>query len=109
MLAWGVEFGVKPQRSPLGDLLAPFALLKVLAPTYNPWKVFYRMGLNEFLAAYGVRDPSSWTASPYGLAVHEGAHLDALGRKVMFRRSFWDVILGRWGSEARKCPKVTIF
>ena len=34
-------------------------------------KVFYRMGLNEFLAACGVREPS-WAASPHGLAVHEG-------------------------------------
>ena len=51
--------------------LALFAFLKLFAPTYNPWQVFYQRGLKEFLAACGVREPSSWIASAYALEVHE--------------------------------------
>ena len=54
--------------------LALFALLKVFAPRYNPWKVFYRMGLKEFLAACGVHEPSS-IPSPHGLEFNEGVGL----------------------------------
>ena len=38
-----------------------FALLKILAPRYDPWALFYEKGLNEYLAACGVHDPEDDT------------------------------------------------
>ena len=43
--------------------VALFALLKMFAPGYNPSDLFYRKGLREFLAACGVRQPSSSTVA----------------------------------------------
>ena len=42
-----------------------------LAPRYDPWALFYRKGLKEFLAACGVRGPSS-SAPPQGGVADEG-------------------------------------
>ena len=39
--------------------LALFGLLKTVAPRYDPWLLFYRRGLKEFLAACGVHEPSA--------------------------------------------------
>ena len=52
--------------------LALFALLKMLAPDCDPWDLFYRKGLQEFLAACGVRQPSTSTQTQDGVLV-EGA------------------------------------
>ena len=52
--------------------VALFALLKLFAPGYDPWHLFYRKGLREFLAACGVHEPSCATPSQDG-AVHEVA------------------------------------
>ena len=46
--------------------LALFALLKTFAPCYNPWYLFYRMGLKEFLSACGVHEPSPKSGSTGG-------------------------------------------
>ena len=46
--------------------LALYALLKTFAPGYNPWYLFYRMGLKEFLAACGVHEPSPKSGSTGG-------------------------------------------
>ena len=51
--------------------LALFALLKMFAPRYHPWLLFYRRGLKEFLAACGVHEPSA-SAAPCGAVVAEG-------------------------------------
>ena len=55
--------------------MALFALLKTFAPGYNPWYLYYRMGLEEFLAACGVHEPSpsSWSTGGCPLVLHEGA------------------------------------
>ena len=42
--------------------LGLFALLKTFAPGHNPWYVFHRMGLKEFLAKCGVHEPPSNTS-----------------------------------------------
>ena len=64
--------------------LALFALLKMLAPRYDPWDLFYRRGLKEFLAACGIHDPSSATPLQDGVA-DEGADEGADGsRRVIF-------------------------
>ena len=51
--------------------LAFFALLKLFAPGFNPWMLFYKKGLREFLAACGVHEPSA-SAAPCGAVVAEG-------------------------------------
>jgi hypothetical protein len=51
--------------------LALFALLKMLAPRYDPWALFYMKCLTKFLAACGVRGPSS-SAPPQGGVADEG-------------------------------------
>ena len=51
--------------------LALFALLKLLAPGFSPWMLFYKKGLREFLAACGVHEPSA-SAAPCGAVVAEG-------------------------------------
>ena len=55
--------------------VALFALLKTFAPGYNPWYLYYRMGLNEFLAACGFHEPSPSSCSTGGcpLVLHEVA------------------------------------
>ena len=55
--------------------VALFALLKTFAPGYNPWYLYYRMGLKEFLAACGVHEPSpsSWSTGGCPLVLHEDA------------------------------------
>ena len=55
-LAVAKRRGCKPR-------LALFALLKLFAPGYDPSDLFYRKGLREFLAACGVRQPSSSTVA----------------------------------------------
>ena len=57
--------------------LALFALLKSFAPGYQPSDLFYRKGLREFLAACGVRGPSTTTLSQDRVVVEgsgEGPH-----------------------------------
>ena len=51
--------------------LALFALLKLLAPGFSPWMLFYKKGMREFLAACGVHEPSA-SAAPCGAVVAEG-------------------------------------
>ena len=52
--------------------MALFALLKIFAPRYDPWYLFYKTGLRELLIACGVRQPSSSTQAQDG-ADDEGA------------------------------------
>ena len=52
--------------------VALFALLKIFAPRYDPWYLFYKTGLRELLIACGVRQPSSSTQAQDG-ADDEGA------------------------------------
>ena len=57
--------------------MAFFALLKMFAPRYDPWDLFYRKGLKEFLAACGVRGTSCDTQAQDGVShevVGEGHH-----------------------------------
>ena len=51
--------------------MALFALLKLLAPGFSPWMLFYKKGLREFLAACGVHETSA-SAAPCGAVVAEG-------------------------------------
>jgi len=57
------RYGCKPR-------LALFALLKMFAPRYDPWDLFYRKGLKEFLAACGVRG-TSWSTQAQDGVLHE--------------------------------------
>ena len=61
--------------------LALFALLKMLAPDYDPWDLFYRKGLQEFLAACGVLEPSANTQAQDGAFAEGGAEGP---RRIMF-------------------------
>ena len=53
--------------------LALFALLKMLAPDCDPWDLFYRKGLQEFLAACGVLEPSANIQAQDGAFAEGGA------------------------------------
>ena len=57
------RYGCKPR-------LALFALLKLFAPRYDPWDLFHRKGLKEFLAACGVRG-TSWGTQAQDGVLHE--------------------------------------
>ena len=61
--------------------LALFALLKILAPRYDPWALFYKKGLKEFLAACGVHEPSA-SAPPRG-GIFDGGGVEG-PRRVIF-------------------------
>ena len=66
MLAVVKRRGCKPR-------LALFALLKAFAPGFDPWMLFYKKGLREFLAACGVRGTSANTPSQDGVIAEGGA------------------------------------
>ena len=81
----------------------------MFAPRYDPWDLFYRKGLKEFLAACGVRG-TSWSTQAQDGVLHEvdGVLHEVVGegpRRIIFdleniskhENVIWRIQVARFG------------